>query len=57
MLQSLQLQQLKAMSTGDPQNEEIFLGPISNQTQYEKVQTLIQEGIDEGAHTSMWRCW
>ena len=38
-----------AMSTGDPQNEEIFLGPISNKTQYEKVQTLIQEGIDEGA--------
>ena len=39
----------EAMSTGDPQNEEIFLGPISNKTQYEKVQTLIQEGIDEGA--------
>ena len=39
----------EAMSTGDPQNEEIFLGPISNKIQYEKVQTLIQEGIDEGA--------
>ena len=39
----------EAMSTGDPQNEEIFLGPISNKTQYEKVQTLIQEGINEGA--------
>ena len=37
------------MTTGDPQNEEIFLGPISNKTQYEKVQSLIQEGIDEGA--------
>ena len=37
------------MTTGDPQNEEIFLGPISNQTQYEKVQSLIQEGIAEGA--------
>ena len=37
------------MTTGDPHNEEIFLGPISNQTQYEKVQSLIQEGIAEGA--------
>ena len=39
----------ESMLTGDPQNEEIFLGPISNRTQYEKVQSLIQEGIDEGA--------
>ena len=38
----------KNMTTGDPHNEEIFLGPISNKTQYEKVQTLIQEGISEG---------
>ena len=37
------------MTTGDPHNEEIFLGPISNQTQYEKVQSLIQDGIAEGA--------
>ena len=39
----------ESMTTGDPQNEEIFLGPISNQIQYEKVQSLIQEGIAEGA--------
>ena len=39
----------ESMTTGDPQNDEIFLGPISNKTQYEKVQTLIQEGIAEGA--------
>ena len=39
----------ESMTTGDPHNEEIFLGPISNKTQYEKVQTLIQEGIAEGA--------
>jgi len=37
------------MSTGDPLDEEIYLGPISNKTQYEKVQDLIQKGIDEGA--------
>ena len=39
----------EAMLTGDPNSEETFLGPISNRTQYEKVQTLIQDGIDEGA--------
>ena len=37
------------MSTGDPLDEDIYLGPISNKTQYEKVQDLIQKGIDEGA--------
>ena len=39
----------ESMTTGDPQNEEIFLGPISNKPQYEKAQSLIQEGITEGA--------
>ena len=39
----------EAMLTGDPNSEETFLGPISNKTQYEKVQTLIQDGINEGA--------
>ena len=39
----------ESMTIGDPQNEEIFLGPISNKTQYEKVQSLIKEGIAEGA--------
>ena len=37
------------MSTGNPLDEEIYLGPISNKTQYKKVQDLIQKGIDEGA--------
>tara|TARA_A200000113_G_scaffold156868_1_gene141496 strand:+ start:572 stop:1990 length:1419 start_codon:yes stop_codon:yes gene_type:complete len=37
------------MITGDPNKEETFLGPISNKTQYEKVQELIESGISEGA--------
>ena len=37
------------MVTGDPNAEETFLGPISNKTQYEKVQELIESGIKEGA--------
>ena len=39
----------KNMITGDPNKEETFLGPISNKTQYEKVQELIESGINEGA--------
>ena len=46
---SFAVQASEAMLTGDPNNEETFLGPISNKTQYEKVQDLIQVGIDEGA--------
>ena len=43
------VQASEVMVTGDPSEEETFLGPISNKTQYEKVQDLIQVGIDEGA--------
>ena len=41
------------MKTGDPNYEETFLGPISNKTQFEKVQALIQKGIDEGAELAL----
>ena len=34
---------------GSPETEGVRIGPISNKTQYEKVQRLIQIGIDEGA--------
>ena len=39
----------ESMVTGDPEAEDTFLGPISNKAQYEKVQELIQVGINEGA--------
>jgi aldehyde dehydrogenase (NAD+) len=35
--------------TGDPFGEGIILGPLVSQIQYDKVQRLIQTGIDEGA--------
>ena len=38
-----------SMSIGDPLDEAIYLGPISNEIQYKKVQDLIQKGIEEGA--------
>jgi aldehyde dehydrogenase (NAD+) len=34
---------------GDPRNPQTRLGPVVNATQYEKIQRLIQAGIDEGA--------
>ena len=34
---------------GNPISEETDLGPLVNQTQFNKVQNLIQMGIDEGA--------
>lgn len=34
---------------GDPQDENTQLGPLVNRAQFERVQTLVQQGIDEGA--------
>jgi aldehyde dehydrogenase (NAD+) len=34
---------------GDPFDPKTTMGPVCNQTQYEKIQRLIQAGIDEGA--------
>ena len=36
-------------SVGDPTSEETAIGPVVSGTQYEKIQGLIQAGIDEGA--------
>ena len=34
---------------GDPKKEGDHIGPVISETQYNKIQTLIQKGIDEGA--------
>jgi len=34
---------------GDPKSPDTRLGPVVNATQFEKIQRLIQAGIDEGA--------
>ena len=39
----------EALRTGDPRSEETRLGPVVSQIQFDKVQRLIQAGIDEGA--------
>lgn len=39
----------EALIPGDPRLEATTMGPLISKTQYEKVQRLIQAGIDEGA--------
>ena len=38
-----------AIKVGDPRDEETVLGPLVSKLQFDKVQRLIQAGIDEGA--------
>jgi aldehyde dehydrogenase (NAD+) len=34
---------------GDPKKEGVTMGPVANKTQFEKIQRLLQQGVDEGA--------
>ena len=36
-------------AVGDPKKEGEHIGPVISETQYNKIQTLIKKGIDEGA--------
>ena len=42
-------QAAEGFTTGDPQSKETALGPLVSKTQFDKVQGLIQAGLDEGA--------
>ena len=37
------------IEVGDPKKDGDHIGPVVSETQYNKIQTLIQKGIDEGA--------
>jgi aldehyde dehydrogenase (NAD+) len=37
------------ISVGDPADPEVYMGPVVSEAQYNKIQALIQSGIDEGA--------
>ena len=37
------------MKVDDPKKEGDHIGPVISEAQYNKIQTLIQKGIDEGA--------
>lgn len=41
-------QAAEQVSVGDP-NSDVAMGPVSSKVQFEKIQNLIQVGIDEGA--------
>jgi aldehyde dehydrogenase (NAD+) len=38
-----------SLQPGDPSRPDTVMGPVANQAQFERVQALIQTGIDEGA--------
>jgi NAD-dependent aldehyde dehydrogenases len=39
----------KAIVVGDPRDEDTVLGPLANRAQFDRVQTMIEAGIGEGA--------
>jgi len=39
----------ESFEVGDPKKEGDHIGPVISETQYNKIQTLIKKGIDEGA--------
>jgi aldehyde dehydrogenase (NAD+) len=39
-----------AIVVGDPENEATEMGPLANGAQFQRVQAMIQNGIDEGAN-------
>lgn len=39
----------EAAKVGDPQREDTTIGPLVSKAQFDKVQRLVQQGIEEGA--------
>lgn len=39
----------ESVHAGDPKSADAQIGPVVNKTQFEKIQRLIQKGVDEGA--------
>ncbi len=39
----------RALVVGDPRDPQTHMGPIANRAQFERVQAMIQAGIDDGA--------
>jgi aldehyde dehydrogenase (NAD+) len=48
-VEALAAQAAAGLRVGDPRLEETTLGPIANAAQFQRVQTMIAAGIDEGA--------
>ena len=48
-VEALAREAAEGIKVGDPNDESCFIGTLANRPQFEKVQALIQAGIDEGA--------
>jgi len=48
-VEALAAETANALIVGDPQAHATQLGPIANEAQFHRVQTMIQAGLDEGA--------
>ncbi|MEM1261685.1 MAG: aldehyde dehydrogenase family protein [Pseudomonadota bacterium] len=48
-VESLALATAQACVVGDPLDDSTTMGPLANKAQFERVQTLIQTGVDDGA--------
>ena len=48
-VEALAAETANGIVVGDPADERTALGPVANRRQFDKVQELIQAGIDEGA--------
>ncbi|WP_339502153.1 aldehyde dehydrogenase family protein [Pseudomonas silesiensis] len=48
-VESLAAATANAIIVGDPRSEETVLGPIANEAQFNRVQAMIEAGLEEGA--------
>ncbi len=48
-VESLAVEAVNALVVGDPRLDSTVLGPLANQAQYSRVQSMIAAGIEEGA--------
>ena len=48
-VESLAAAAAAAIRVGDPRREDTTMGPIANRAQYDRVQSMVAAGIDEGA--------
>jgi len=48
-VEALAIQAVEALLLGDPQNPEVFIGPLCNRKQQQRVRGFIQQGMESGA--------
>jgi len=46
---NIAVQTCEGLTVGAPESEDVFMGPLANKSQYERVLKMINVGVDEGA--------